>query len=231
MDLVQRRAWNENHKRLTGMILKADHHQEAVERFLPLHALLFSSVMSGSSSCTFEDAVWADLEEEVLRRYPVQAPDTKNSMVWHIWHLTRVEDMTMNILVADGPQVLHSGDWQDHMNIRFAHSGNGMGNDDIAELSSRIQIDALRAYRNAVGKQTRSIISSLEPGSFKEKVQDARISRLFEEHAILPEASGIAEYWSRKTIAGLVLMPATRHHVVHWNKCARIKARLQKRTK
>lgn len=123
MDLVQRRAWNENHKRLTEIILKPDRHQEAVERFLPLHALLFSSVMSGSGGCTLEDAVWIDLEEAVLRRYPVQAPDTKNSMVWHIWHMTRVEDMTMNILVADGPQVLHSGNWQDHMN-RYKSPGS-----------------------------------------------------------------------------------------------------------
>lgn len=106
-----------------------------------------------------------------------------------------------------------------------------MSDDDIAELSSFINIDALLEYRIAVGKQTRQIISSLQPGEFRDKVQDCRIKRLFDENAFLQEASGIAEYWSKKTIAGLVLMPATRHNFLHLNKCARIKNKLQKEMK
>ena len=103
-----------------------------------------------------------------------------------------------------------------------------MGEEDVAELSARISRDALTAYRMAVGRQTRRIVSSLEPGAFREKVRSDRIQRLFEEEAILPEAKGIAEYWSKKTVGGLVLMPATRHHLVHLNKCAQIKYKLQK---
>lgn len=35
----------------------------------------------------------------------------------------------------------------------------------------------------------------------------------------------------KKTIDGLVLMPATRHNFLHLNKCARIKDKLQKEMK
>lgn len=203
----------------------------AIELFLNHHALLHSSKMSNGCIHTLEDFVLESLEESALRKYPVNAPDTKNSIVWHLWHIARVEDMTINILVADGQQVLHSDNWLQKMNITFPHSGNSMSDDDIAELSSSIHIDSLLEYRKAVGKKTRQIISSLEQDEFRNKVQDCRINRLFDEKAILQEASGIAEYWSKKTIAGLVLMPGTRHNFLHLNKCARIKDKLQKEMK
>lgn len=229
MDLEQRKAWNGQHKLLTGIILRPSEHARAVELFLHQHTWLYASKMSNAGFHTFEDAVMEKLEDRTFRAYPVQATDTKNSIAWHLWHLARIEDMTMNILVAGGQQVLHTGNWLRKMNIRFLHSGNAMGEGDVAELSSRIDREALLEYRVAVGRQTRRMISSLEPGAFKEKVRAERIQRLFEEGAVLQEASGIADYWSNKTVGGLVLMPATRHHLLHLNKCARIKQKLQKR--
>ncbi|WP_042478439.1 DinB family protein [Bacillus ndiopicus] len=231
MDLEQRKAWNKNHKLLTEIISKPNEHAQAMELFLTHHALLYSSKMSNSSCSTLEDLVLENLEEITFRRYPVNAPDTKNSIVWHLWHITRIEDMTMNILVANSQQVLYSDSWLQKMNIRFSHSGNEMSCEDIAELSSSIDIDALLEYRVNVGKQTRRVISSLKREDFREKVQASRIKRLFDEKAILQEASEIAEYWSRKTVAGLVLMPATRHNFLHLNKCNRIKNKIQKKVK
>ncbi|WP_213590787.1 DinB family protein [Paenibacillus sp. FSL W8-0186] len=231
MDLEQRRLWNENHKKLTEVILNPNEHARAIELFLNHHALLHSAKMSNGCIHTLEDFVLEGLEEGALRKYPVNAPDTKNSIVWHLWHIARVEDMTMNILVADSQQVLHSDHWLQKMNIRFPYGGNSMSDDDIAELSSVININSLLEYRIAVGKQTRKIISSLQPGEFRNKVEDCRVKRLFDENAILQEASDIADYWSKKTVAGLVLMPATRHNFLHLNKCARIKDKLQKKMK
>lgn len=231
MNIEQRRTWNENHKHLTEIILNANEHVQTIKLFLDHHALLYSSKMSKIRINTLEDIVLENVDESNLRKYPVCARDTKNSIVWHLWHIARVEDMTMNILVADSQQVIHSEHWLQKMNIRFTHSGNSMSDDDIAELSSLINIESLLEYRIAVGKQTRQIVSSLKPGEFRNKVQVSRIERLFDEKAILREASGIAEYWSTKTIAGLLLMPATRHNFLHLNKCIRIKDQLKKEIK
>ncbi|BBI30864.1 hypothetical protein [Cohnella abietis] len=117
------------------------------------------------------------------------------------------------------------------MDTRFPHSGNDMSVEDIAELSSRIDFDSLLAYRMAVGKQTRQIVSTLEPGQLKEKVEQNRIKRLFEENAVTQDASWLADYWSKKSIAGLILMPATRHIFLHLKKCIHIKDKLNKSTK
>ncbi|MNP41466.1 hypothetical protein D3C76_1351710 [compost metagenome] len=85
------------------------------------------------------------------------------------------------------------------------------------------------AYRLEVGRKTREIISSLQPGQFKQPVNLARLQKLMEQGAVKQEESWLTEYWGKKTIAGLMLMPATRHNFVHLNKAIRIKQKYQKR--
>ncbi|GIN86310.1 hypothetical protein J6TS2_26960 [Heyndrickxia sporothermodurans] len=231
MDQKQRKAWNENHRRLKEIILNPDEHSQAVQLFLSQHAQLHSSTIEDTGEQTLEDEALANLNEKTFRKYPVNNPDTKNSIAWHLWHISRIEDMTMNILIANEQQVLKTGSWLEKMNIEFAHSGNNMSEEDIAELSSKIDLESLLAYRAAVGKQTRQVVSLLKPGQFKQKVDQDRIKRLFEENAVMENANWLAEYWSKKTIAGLILMPATRHIFLHLNKCMRIKDKIHKQIK
>ncbi|MGV2686912.1 DinB family protein, partial [Clostridium perfringens] len=82
MDLSERKQWNENHKKLTQIILDPAKHQSAVDLFLQQHRLLHSSSMSYSPIATLEDELVKDLQEETSRQYPVKAPDTKNSIIW-----------------------------------------------------------------------------------------------------------------------------------------------------
>lgn len=228
MDLKQRKLWNENHKKLTNMILKPNEHNQAVELFLSQHALMYSSKMADSDFFTLEDELFDQITEETLRKYPVMAPDTKNSILWHVWHITRIEDMTMNVLVGERDQVFFAGNWQKPLNISFVHTGNGMSEDEVQELSSTMDIAALLAYRLEVGRRTREIIGALEPGHFKQKATPAGIKKLENQGAVKHEAAWLLEYWGKKNIAGLVLMPATRHNFLHLNKAIRIKRKIQK---
>lgn len=228
VDLSQRKQWNENHKKLTNIILKPSENQISIELFLNQHRLLHSSRMSNSPVATLEDALVKDLLEETFRKYPVTAPDTRNSIVWHIWHITRIEDMTMNVLVNNDKQVLYTGDWEKKLKVNYPHSGNEMTEIEIADLSANIDIKALLDYRIEVGRKTREIISCLSTREFKQKVDAGRINILKEQNAVKKEASWLLEYWGSKSIAGLILMPATRHIYLHLNKSIRIKQRIQK---
>ncbi|MGO4785854.1 hypothetical protein AB4124_00210 [Paenibacillus sp. 2KB_20] len=143
MDLSERKRWNENHKKLTQMILDPAKHQSAVDLFLQQHCLLHSSRMSHSPIATLEDELVKDLQEEKFRQYPVKAPDTENSIIWHMWHMwhiTRIEDMTMSVLVNNDVQVLHSGQWNKKLHIDDVHSGNEMPEAEIANLSGTLDI-------------------------------------------------------------------------------------------
>ncbi|MFA9560132.1 DinB family protein [Evansella sp. AB-rgal1] len=228
MDKGQRKIWNETHKKCREILLKPEKHNEAVKLLLSLHSVLHSSSISNLAETTLADEIVNNLDENVFRQYPVSNPDTRNSIAWHLWHITRIEDMTMNILVADKQQVLHTATWLEKMNIPFSHSGNDMSEEEVALLSANLDFHSLLEYREVVGKRTQEVISLLSPEQCNMKVEPKRIKRLFDEDAVNKNSKWLADYWSRKDIAGLLLMPATRHIFIHLNKCVRIKDKFHK---
>lgn len=131
----------------------------------------------------------------------------------------------MNVLIADSAQVFDREAWSAKLNVPFRHTGNGMNAEEIATLSTAMNMEALRAYRMAVGRRTREIVSQIQPENFKQKVDPARIQHIWDQEAMLKNAEGIVTYWSRRTIAGLLLMPPTRHNAVHLNEALRVKQR------
>ena len=114
------------------------------------------------------------------------------------------------------------------MNVSILHSGNKMNDLSVAELSANIDLQALREYRIAVARRTREIVKKLPAKDFKQKVAPCRIEQVLKEGAVTPEAMEILDYWSKKTIAGLLLMPPTRHCILHLNEAMRIKEKIRK---
>jgi hypothetical protein len=228
MNPEQRKNWSGNHKILSGIITRPEAHANAVALFLELHAALYASEGDVREQPTYEDTLWLDLLETTSRSYPVHTPGSHNSIVWHIWHSARIEDITMNILGADCEQVLHSEHYAESLQTTFIHSGNGMKDQEVATFSAEVNLRALAAYRRAVAGRTRSIIAALQPGQFGAKATPAQLRRVLEEQAILASEQWLLDYWGGKTLAGLVLMPATRHNFVHLNKAMRVKQKLQK---
>lgn len=215
-----RKMWNEQQKILRSALLNVEDHQNAIEMLLNQHAMVHTAKMTQSELWSFEDELWQDLTEEIFRSIP---KSSKNSIAWHIWHSTRIEDITMNILVAGSPQVLECDNWIEQMKITVRDTGNAMDEERIKDLSFSIDIEALRAYRFAVGQRTREIIKVLQPEQLKQKVDSSRLQQVIVEGAVVEAASWLIDYWGKRKIAGLLLMPATRHNFVHLNKSLRIK--------
>ena len=131
----------------------------------------------------------------------------------------------MNLLVAGSPQLLHRDNWLKLMKISARDTGNAMNPEEMATLSATIEIEALRAYRLAVGRRTHEIVKGLRPEELKHKVQTSRLQQVMDEGALVEAAVGIKDYWSRRNIAGLLLMPATRHPLAHLNEALSLKRR------
>jgi len=133
----------------------------------------------------------------------------------------------MNLLVAGSPQILHRDNWLEQMKITVRDTGNALDEKGVADLSNAIDIEALRAYRLAVGRRTREIVRQLQPEELKQKVEPSRLQQVRDEGAVVEAASGIVDYWGKRNIAGLLLMPATRHNLVHLNEALQLKRRRQ----
>lgn len=220
-----RKLWNEQMQALQRALARPGDHQAALELFLKQHAMVHASEMSQTGYYSFDDELWLDLREEKARIIP---PKGEHSIVWMMWHTARCEDITMNLLVAGSMQVLHSGGWLEKMNISTRDTGNAMSTAEIAAFSAAVNVQAVRAYRVAVGRRTREIAGQIPAGTLKQKMDPARVQRITEEGAVVEQARWLIEYWSGRTVAGLLSMPATRHNFVHLNEAARMKQALMK---
>lgn len=221
-----RRKWNEDQKRLRDMLENPQDFPAAIELFLRQHAILHASRLETGLDWTFDDALWQDLSPDQARRL---LPKEEHSIAWLLWHMARCEDIAMNVVVDGGDQVMFGDNqWSDKLMVSAVDTGNAMDAKQIAQLSENIDLLALREYRTAVGKRTQEIVLRLEPGDLKRKADPYRLERIRQEGAVVETAWGIAEYWGRSTVAGLLLMPATRHNMVHLNEAFQIKRKLMR---
>jgi hypothetical protein len=225
MDL-HRKSWNQGQQALRSALSHPAEHQHALELFLNQHAALHARALTQPGVFYFDDELWQGLPDEAARLIPLKG---EHSIAWMIWHAARCEDITMSLLVAGEPQVLFQGDWLERMKIAARDTGNCMDQAEIAGLSASIDIGALRAYRSAVCQRTRQIVSQLGPGDLKRKVPGSRFQHVWDEGAVLAGAAWLVRYWSSLTVAGLLLMPPTRHNFVHLNEAMGIKPKALKR--
>lgn len=209
---------------LRGALTGGEQFEQAIQMFLTQHAVLHAGKIDKASGWSFADAIVNNMADEQIRRIP---RNCEHSIAWILWHIARIEDVTMNLLVAGSPQIFHRDRWSERMKSSVRHTGNAMDLEEVSTLSQRVDIEALRAYRLAVGKRTREIVRQLQAGDLKRKIDPARLQRVRDEGAVVAEASGILDYWSKRDVAGLLLMPATRHSLVHLNEALKLKQRQQ----
>jgi hypothetical protein len=181
--------------------------------------------MSGTKLWSFEDEVLKGILQAQFRCIPAGG---EHSIAWILFHLARIEDITMNMLVAGTPQLFTQDHWMMKLNVVIPHSANQMDETGVAALSARIDLDALQEYRRSVGRRTRQIVQNIKPEELKQKADASRLQKVIDEGALLPEAIGILDYWSKRTISGLLLMPPTRHNFLHLNEALRIRHKLQR---
>lgn len=216
--------WNARHQQLIRLLATGDR-DGAIELFLDQHAMIHSGKVSKSKLWSFEDELLNDMTGQEVRQIPAGG---EHSIAWILFHLTRIEDIVMNMLIAGTEQVFTRGGWAQKMNVSVLHSANKMDDASVADLSANIDLPCLREYRLAVARRTRQIVKKLQASDFKRKVDPSRIEKILQQGAVTPEAMEVTNYWSKKTLAGLLLMPPTRHGILHLNEAMRIKQKIRR---
>ncbi len=192
---------------------------EIIAKFLHLHGILHSARVAPEAPWSYEDLLLEELDEDGFR----QVPDgQEHSVAWIVWHLSRIEDVTMNLLVAGRDQVFCTGGWRQKTRSPIQHTGNGTGLEVVRALSAAVDVSTLREYRFAVGQATREVVQALTGLDFHRKVESDRLQRILDEGAIDPLGMDAVDYWGSRDMAGLLLMPPTRHTIIHWNEAHRI---------
>ncbi|WOO38517.1 DinB family protein [Anaerocolumna sp. AGMB13020] len=219
-------SWNPRQAELKELITKTEKFSEAMELCLYLHGIVHSSELSDNSKASYYDELMNGLTKEAFTTMPTIKDVT---IAWNLWHITRIEDLTSNILIKEEEQVLNE-EWLNRLFVTVTDTGNAMTDGEILDLSNSIDMEELKNYRKAVGARTRSIIKGLTPEDLKRKVKPESIDRILKEGGVTqhPDSLWLLDFWGRKNVAGILLMPITRHQIGHLNDSMKLKQKLIK---
>lgn len=164
----------------------------------------------------------------------VNAPGyhSKN-IAYSLWHIARIEDIVAHTLVADDEQVFFREGYQQRMNAPIITTGNELKEEEIAAFTVVLNLDELYQYVSEVRGETDSLLASLPYAALKDGVPAERKERLHALQVVSDDAdaSWLADYWCGKDVRGLILMPFSRHWIMHTEAALRINAGVLKRRK
>jgi hypothetical protein len=210
--------WNPRQARLAELLRSDAGFSEAIDLCVSMHGELHDLDPSGAP--TFYRELISPIGKD---EYAWRPPRSFASIAWNLWHITRIEDAIANILIGDGPQVLDASRLA-ALGVSVTDTGNAFSEDDVDRFSAAVSVKELLKYRKAVGARTRKILGALGPEDRRRKPAPERLARIMAEGVLTaePESAWLLDFWSKKTVAGLLTMPVTRHQIVHLNDCLAI---------
>jgi len=183
---------------------------DALRFFLDQHARVHASDVSGIAS--FVDRILGGISDDQRRLRPGQET---NSIAWLVWHMARAEDVVVNLVVVDnGRQVFDEG-WARRLGVTRPDIGTGMTGDEVGQLTERLDLAAVRAYRSEVGRRTREVVAALPSPRWDEIVGPADVARANKVGAIGPRAGWLVEAWQNHSRAARLGTVAITHNALH----------------
>jgi hypothetical protein len=182
---------------------------DLVSFFLSQHAAVHAQDVSGRGFAA--QRVFSEPSDVQMRLRPGNG---LNSLVWLLWHTARTEDVAVNVIVAGTNQVLDD-EWMRRMNVPWRIIGTGMREDEVAELTARADVAAVRAYRSAVGIRTRQVVRALRADAWDAVVGQADVARAAAAGALRDWVEGRPYPWVGWTRADQLASSALRHNAAH----------------
>jgi len=212
--------WNEKQKKLPVLLSKQETFVSGIELLHFMHSFLHNGKVYKINRNTFYDNLWEDLDEETCRIISKK----ETSILWNIWHITRIEDLISNLIIGKKDTVFNK-EIQEKLKIKIKDTGNAMTYSEIEKFNKNICIKELLDYRIKVGKSTKKIIEKIDYKDIKRKVEKEQLEKIKQNGGVIndPKSIWLLDFWSKKNILGLIMMPITRHQIVHLNDCYNIK--------
>lgn len=148
------------------------------------------------------------------------------TIAYSIWHIFRIEDIVANSVICNSEQVFFSNDYQRRINASITTTGNELVGEQIVDFSRELNIDELYSYALQVKESTEEILNKLsftdlrsKPTGNREKIVNTSVSSDI-------SAEWLINYWFNKDIKGLILMPFSRHWIMHTEAALRVKDKM-----
>ena len=192
------------------------------ELFLAQHARAHATGV-GYPDFSNQDLILRDLIDEHLRVRPYPG---LNSLAGLFWRMTRAEDIGINLVIAQHPQVLDEDGWAKRLNVSLRDIATGMTDQEVDKLSQHVNIASLLAYRAAVGKQTQAVVRDLQPELLDEKIDSHLLQRIWDAGAYSPNAEWVPQRWLGKSKGFTLMHTVLAHTYFHIGQCEDIRGLL-----
>ncbi|MCL1867556.1 MAG: DinB family protein [Paludibacter sp.] len=219
------KGWNEKQKKLNILLPNQKTFEKGIFLLLEMHSLLHDKKVYKINTKTFYDNLWENMKDDTCRIIS----NKETSILWNIWHITRIEDIISNIII-ENKETIFNKEIQTKLNIKIKDTGNAMTYSEIESFNKNINIKELKEYRIKVGKSTQKIIKTIEFSDIKRKAEKEQLEKIKQNGGVIdnPESIWLLDFWGKKNILGLIMMPITRHQIVHLNDCFKIKQKYKK---
>lgn len=187
-------------KQLRSGIMKENEFSTTIKQCLQLHELAYDNFFN----------IPSNLNEHTIM------PTLKDvTIAWNFWHITRIEDMVVSRLIYHREELFEQ--WNQKLRTTYRDTGNAMTDEEILELSRQVDFNQLMAYRREVGNQTKTLLKDLRFSDLNKKVrkEDIEILAAIGSVSNHPDAIWLLDFWGKKDVSGLLLMPVLRHPFVH----------------
>lgn len=214
--------WRERFARYQTLIEDEGTFEEAISLFLELHGEVHHSGLS-FTDFSFTDELLKNLDNEAFRMIPQHG---EHSIAWCLWHIARIEDITMNTLMMGDDEVFYREEWDARIGEIPHDTANEVTVADVEALSWKVNYDNLINYRNRVGLSTREQVVKLRFEDLGSPVDPTRLNHVVTSGSISPRATSVIEFWGSLTTGGLLQTPGSRHNLSHLVEALRIKQQL-----
>jgi hypothetical protein len=145
---------------------------DARDLLIEEHSAVHSAAVGGNKA-SMAERTFGGLTDDQMR---VRPREDLNSLAWLMWHISRAEDVMVNIVISGRSQVLDDG-WLPRLQIARRDFGIGMTKPEVSDLSAKIELAALRDYRDAVGRRTQEIVRAYGDKDWEGNLEAASIER------------------------------------------------------
>jgi hypothetical protein len=111
--------------------------------------------------------------------------------------MARCEDVMVNTVLRDVPEVLDDG-WLKRLGVSTRHIGTGDTVAEVQLLSQQIDVTALRLYRSAVARATKTWVLDLDFVSLDAVLARSNVERASQRGAFGERADWVREYWGEE---------------------------------
>lgn len=150
------------------------------------------------------------------------------TIAYSLYHIFRIEDIVSNSLIKKDEEVFFKNNYIKRMKTPIITTGNELVKEEIAEFSSKLDLDELYNYISDVDRSTAKLLKKLSYNDLKVKMneEDKRMLESLKVVSCDENAAWLIDYWCSKNIKGLIQMPFSRHWIMHTEASIRIKDKI-----